>query len=155
DKFMLDGNSGDTTRPASILQGVSPITASTLTPVDQAMRSDVGAIVASVSAVSQESEIVLIGNPRQASAYRLQYGVDAPFAMFASSALAAGPVIAVATNCLAHASGGMEITLADQGMVHMETSPVAPFGAGTTVSLFQGDLIGIRVSLDVNCAVIS
>lgn len=107
DKIMFDATAGDTTRPAGILVSVSPITASTATPADQAMRADVGALVAAVSAVAEESEIVLIGNPRQAAAYRLQYGVaDAPFAMFPSSALAAGTCIAVATNCLAHASGG-------------------------------------------------
>jgi len=48
-----------------------------------------------------------------------------------------------------------DITLADQGMVHMDTAPAAPFGAGTTYSLFQSDMVGVRVVLDVSWAVIS
>jgi hypothetical protein len=145
DTKMFDATAADATRPGGLLVGNTPLVASSVTPPRESLRADISALVAAVSTVAGNEAIVLVAHPKQAAAYALEFS-NAPFEMFASSALAAGTVIAIATNSVAFAVDPTpRFEFSDQGMVHLDTVPTVPFGAGTTQSMWQADMVALKI----------
>ena len=143
--------SADAATPVSsqgLLHNIVPTPATAGADVD--LRTDISNLVAAVSGVG--FDIVLIAPPRQAAAILLTVGPQFPFTVLASSSLTLGTVIAVAVGAFVSASGnGIQITRATDAVVVM-SDPVVPFvdGVGTpassTLSLFQSDLVGVKIS---------
>jgi hypothetical protein len=95
DSKMFDAVAGDTVRPAGLLNGISVTTASAASPVLEAMKEDVGALVTKVAAVAGSSPILIVAAPAQAAALKMwRTGGEGAYQVFASGALAAGTVIA-------------------------------------------------------------
>ena len=101
DNVLLDATAASATRPAGLRNGVAAITAS-VGGGDQAMMSDLSKLVAAVSGVGG-MDIAFVANPGEAGKLALRSGSEFKFPVFASSALAAGVVMAVALPALVSA----------------------------------------------------
>jgi hypothetical protein len=160
DATLLDAVAGDTTRPAGLRNGISVTAASAATPDDAAMFDDLSALVAVVQAVAAASPIIIVAAPKQAAAIKMRQP-DFPFEVLTSSGLTSGTVVAIASNALASAiDAAPRIEVGDQAAIHLDN--VTPLAIGSTgspptvaapvVSLWQADLISIRVIFEVSWA---
>ncbi|MHC2412887.1 hypothetical protein ACVJGC_005478 [Bradyrhizobium diazoefficiens] len=158
DSIMFDGAAADETRPASILNGVTPSAASNSSARSDAMAADVATVAGSVAAVSGNNPIILIAGPKQAVALRMAPRM--PFEVLASSALD-GKLVAVASNALASLISPVpKFTATDQGTIHLNTAPLPLTSTGTPVimnypilGLFQHDMIALRTQIEIDWAV--
>lgn len=144
------------TRPAGILNGLTPVTA---TPGgDSAGRwADMRNLAAAV-ATSGAAEVVFVASPRQA--FIAQMATDITATVWASPALADGVVIAL--DPAAFVSGfdaKPEIIVSNAGTVHMEGATPAEIvsGTGPTTAnpvreLWQTDCLAARIILDASWA---
>jgi hypothetical protein len=145
--------------PAGLLLGLVGITPSTTTPLSEALAEDVSSLAAAVAPVASNGPVIFVASPKQAMALKLWFGANAPFEVLAASALADKTVLCIASNCLASAIGGLNVSVSDSGAVHMEdTTPLAlASGSGPTVaspirSLYQTVSMAAKVSFDVSWA---
>jgi Phage capsid family len=159
DTALLDATAGDSTRPAGLRFGISAAGAASNNPVQlEAMKDDIATIAAGVIAVAGNYPIIIIAAPPQALALRLWAGRDFPqFDVLASSGLANGTVMAIASNAVASAiDPAPTISVSTEATLHMDTTPLALASVGTpnTVaapmrSLYQTDSLGLRLVLNV------
>jgi HK97 family phage major capsid protein len=177
DTYIIDAVAASAgVRPAGLLNGVTPITASVLTTATDKMIADLKALVgALVAAGSTGDNIVILVNPAQAISMNFAMtttgdflfdgpaGAGARFGVtiLASSTVAAGRVIAIDCNELATATGDTpRFAISNEATLHEEdTTPLAigTTGSPATVaaparSLFQTDSIAIRLTLYVSWA---
>jgi Phage capsid family len=104
DSTLLDTAAGDAVRPPGLRNGIAAVgTASTATPKSEAMYDDVESLIGAVAPIAGGNPIVFVVNPVQAAALRIRGRTFFPFEVFATAALAAGTVIAIATNAIASA----------------------------------------------------
>jgi hypothetical protein len=95
-------------------------------------------------------EVAVIGSPARILSIRLRWPSELPLVTLASSAIAAGDLIAVVPAALASASGDVpEITVSREGAFVMDDAAgdITPPATGLSLSLFQSDDIGIKVRL--------
>jgi hypothetical protein len=78
DAAVFSTAAADSTRPAGILNGVTPITASTATPLDQAMFRDIEALVGAIADAGGGGNVWLFASPRQAGDQAGADRIDAP-----------------------------------------------------------------------------
>jgi len=161
-------------RPAGLLNGVTPITASVLTPTSAAMIADLKALVGALIAAGGGRAIAIIVNPMQALSLGLvqtttgdflfanpeQVGAKFLGARFIVSATCpAGRVIAVDAADFASAQGDQpRFAVSTDATLHEEDT--TPLALGTTGSpnvvaapmrsLFQTDAVAVRMSLYVS-----
>ena len=97
----------------------------------------------------------------QTLALRLWGGTEFDFEVLASSALAAGTVVAIASNALCSAIDPLpRFNISTETTLHEEDTtplPLSTVGTPNTVaapmrSLFQTDAIGVRMQLEVSWA---
>jgi hypothetical protein len=144
-------------RPAGLLNGVTPLTP-TAGGGDDAMDRDLVNLATAVSGVAGSS-IVFVASPAAALKLALRRG-EMPYRVLTSAALAAGTIMAVATNALATAVDPVpEIDAARDALVHMDTQPAhigVPDDADPDTlatisaparSFFQTDTVGLRLIL--------
>jgi hypothetical protein len=155
DGAMFDATSGDATRPAGLLVGISATAPAAAG--DWAMVNDVATLDAAVAPVAANSEILFVASPKQAR--RLQRSAQLKnIEAFASSALADKTVIAIASNCLASATDpAPRFDISSEAALVMRDDPTALATVGTpnvvgapAQSLWQGDKIGLRVRMEVS-----
>jgi hypothetical protein len=133
-------------RPAGLLNGVAPL------PSSGDMLDDLVTLATAVGAIAGD-DIVFVADPDSAASIRILSPKEFPYDLLASSALAPGSVIAIAPRAVASAAGAPEIDASRQGVVHFEDTLPAPIvdGEGVparpTASLFQADLVGLRLRL--------
>lgn len=159
DASLFDSNAAvPQLRPAGLRHAISPLTASTSTDPHAAMVADVATLVAAVSSVAGNQDVIFIVNPARAAAMELlTYGAQ-PFKLLASSAIALSDVICVAPQGLASAMGATPgIETFDQAVLHTEDGSPAPIGgpggvAAPSRSLWQTDCTGLRLRLPVSWA---
>jgi hypothetical protein len=147
--------------PPGLLHGVTPLTPAVLSTnsVVSAMFEDLSVLCGSVSLVASNDEegICLIAAAKQAAFMRLRLA-DIPYPIFASSALAPGTVISVASRALAFVSRDPRFETSKQAVVHMESATPQPIGtpgtpnvvAAPATSLWQTDSISIRFVWPLN-----
>jgi len=147
--------------PAGLLHGVAPLTPTPLTggAAVQIMYADLSALAGAVAMVSGNDEegICFIAAAKQAAFMRLRLA-DVPYQIFASSALAPGTVIAVASRALAFVSRDPRFETSKQSVLHMESATPLPIGtpgspptvAAPATSLWQSDSISIRFIWPLN-----
>jgi hypothetical protein len=158
DLVLFDSNGGDATRPAGLRNGISVTTASAATPDSEAMYEDLSTLLGIVAPVAGSSPIIFVASPKQAAAIKMRQPNFA-YELLSSSALAAGTVIAIASNCLVSAiDPSPRIESSIETTLHYEdTSPLSIVGgtSGTPLpsfqsrSLFQTDQVGLRLILEV------
>jgi hypothetical protein len=158
DAALLSNAAGDATRPPGLLQGISALTASNNSDRVEAAFEDISMLASAVSAVAGNGPIVFVCAPKQAVALRLRLRGDFPYEALASSALAAGTVIAIAPNALASATDPVpRFDISDQATVHLDTVPsqIGTPGspnvvAAKTISLYQSDVLSLRMIFELS-----
>jgi HK97 family phage major capsid protein/HK97 family phage prohead protease len=171
DTYLIDAVAASAgVRPAGLLNGVTPITASVLTPASAAMVADLKALVAAIIAAGGGRNIVLIVNPAQAISMGVVQTTTGDFLFDSAQAAAAkfnsrvivsatcpaGRVIAVDAADFATAQGDApRFAVSTDATLHEEDT--TPLALGTTGSpnvvaapmrsLFQTDAVAIRMSL--------
>jgi hypothetical protein len=156
DQYVFDAVAADATRPAGLLNGVTPLTASTSTSVLDAIAADIGTFASAISAAGINPEnMILVCNPKEGFVLRMTGGYEAPaINVFMTPSVASGTVIAVVPEAIASGYDGLpEVETSKQASVHFEdTSPQPIVGTGGVVaspvrSLFQPEMIGVKVRL--------
>jgi Phage capsid family len=152
DSALLDSAAVSTIRPAGLFNGVTPLTASVVTPPVEAMAKDLAALAGAVSASNPDARIVYLANTVQAA--RL---VAAGYPVIATGFLAVGTVAAVDAGAIALTASPPTFALSRDAVIHMETAPL-PIATGAqgsgvlatpTRSMFQEDHVAIRSTLRV------
>ena len=165
DGLMFSANAAvASVSPPGLLYGVTPVPATPLgSSADfvQAMYEDLSVLAGAVAkvAANDEAGIVYIAAAKQAAFMRLRL-VDVPYPIFASAALPAGMVIAIASRAVAFVAQDPRFETSKQSVVHMESATPQPIGtpgtpnvvAAPTTSLFQTDSVGIRFIWPLNYA---
>jgi hypothetical protein len=143
--------------PAGLRNGVAGLTPATGGTAD-AMRRDVGALAGAVAAVAG-SQIVFVASPDVAAKLLLTANPALPYPVLTSGALATGTLMAVAANAIAVAVDPVpSIDASTEGVLHYEDGTPLQIGtagspntiAAPSRSLYQTDVIGLRVFLNVS-----
>lgn len=177
DSYLIDNVAASAgVRPAGLLNGVTPITASAATPTLAAMVADLKALVAAITAAGGggRGPIAILLNPAQALALNFVQTTTGDFAFsspeeaaskfgvrfIVSATVPAGRVIAVDAADFATALGDVpRFAVSTEATLHEEdTTPLAlgtgAQGSGVLAvpmrSLFQTDAVAIRMSLYVS-----
>jgi hypothetical protein len=155
DAKMLDANAGDDARPAGLRYNIAGLTASTQPAAADAISEDVGKLAGAVASVAGNAPIIFIAAPAQAMVLKAWSRTTFPFPILASSALAAGTVMVIASNALVTAADPLpRFQLVDNAVLHFDdTTPrdIDTAAVATTVkSLWQSDLIGLRTILEIS-----
>jgi hypothetical protein len=147
DTALLSTAAATATTPAGIFNNITPLTASTATPPSEAMSEDIANLVASVSAVSGNSPVVLLAAARQAAAIKARLDVGS-FDVLTCPTLAAGTLACVATNGLVSIADSVpDFTVSRETSLHMDTAaqPIGSVAPGKT--MFQTQCIAIRLKM--------
>ena len=124
DAALFSTGAADATRPAGLLNGISALTASALTPASEAAAADVRALVAAVAGVAGNGDVMIIASPGQAASLKLRIAGQLDYPVLASSALAPGTLIAVAVAAVASAVDPTpRFHTSKEAMLHMEERP--------------------------------
>ena len=154
DASVFSDAAASSTRPAGILNGVAPLTA-TSGGGESAMNADMSKL-ASAAALGG-SDVVYVAHPSMAAVAKLQLGTNRAPTIWPASALPVGTIIAVAPAAFVSAFGpDPRLDRATDATLHFEdANPLAIGTAGSpntvaapTRSAFQSDLIGVRMILD-------
>jgi hypothetical protein len=146
DAALFSTNAATVDAPAGLLNGITPLTPSTSTVLTDAMLVDLAALGGAVARVAG-SDVVYVAAPEQALAVNLYFPDFGP--VLASRALAAKTVIALAANALA---SGLDPVPTIEASRHVElVMDTAPGDAGSlqsTMSLFQGDKVALKMRME-------
>lgn len=156
DKLLLDATASSATRPAGLRNGINASSASAATSPVEAMAEDVATVVGAVATVARNAPVALVAAPPQAAALRLWSRPNFNYEVLSSAGLADGVLLAIATNTLVSAADPPRFSVTDQAVVHFDNSAPRDIDgtavAATVKSLFQSNLIGLRVTADVSWA---
>lgn len=152
---MFSTTAADTTRPAGILNGVTPLTATAGGGL-AALTGDLKLLAGAIADAGGGANIWLFANPRQAVALRATVapGFDVP--VIGTTALASGTIVAVEVGGIASAfTGAPDITASSESLLHFEDSTPLAIGtvgspntvAAPTRSLWQTDCTALRLIL--------
>jgi hypothetical protein len=131
--------------PAGLFYNISPLTASAQTIPSEAMVDDLANLYASVSAVSANHPVTLVASPKQFAALKARL-YPGEFDILKCSSLPVKTVAAVASNGLASIADSVpEFVVANEMSLHMDTAPQPIGSVATTKSLFQEDVLAIRL----------
>jgi HK97 family phage major capsid protein/HK97 family phage prohead protease len=173
DSYLIDAVAASAVRPAGLLNGVTPITASAATPATAAMVADLKALVGAITAAGGGRRVVVIMNPAQALSLAFAQTTTGDFlftnvaeagnkfgvSFIQSKTCPAGRLIAVDAADFATANGDApQFAVSTEATLHEEdTTPLAlgSTGSPNTVaapmrSLFQTDAVAIRLSLYIS-----
>ena len=174
DAFLIDNVAASTgVRPAGLLNGVTPITASAATLASDKMRADLNALAAAIEAAGGGRNIVYIMNPAQARSLATAVTTTGDFLfgdasqatarfggkLIVSATCPAAKVIAIDAADFATATGDTpRFAVSTDATLHEEdTTPLAlatgAQGSGVLAtpmrSLFQTDAVAVRMSMYV------
>jgi hypothetical protein len=146
-------------RPAGILAGLTPITATAGGGTD-AMTADLQKLVAALATAGGGTDQVIIAAPQQALALKLTAGAKFNAPVLASAVLAAGTVIAIEpSSFVSTVDATPEFNTSSESAIHEDTAPVSIGTPGSpnataspTRSLFQTDCTAIRMILRIGWA---
>jgi HK97 family phage major capsid protein/HK97 family phage prohead protease len=177
DTYLIDATAASSTRPAGLLNGVTPLTATATGTNTEKMIADLKQLIAAlVASGSNGNNVHVLVNPAQALSLSFAMTTTGDFlfdgaagagqrfgvTFHSSATVAAGRVIAVDANEFATMTGDTpRFSVSNEAALHMEdTSPLqiatGPQGtavvATPTTSLFQTDCVAIRMHLYVTWA---
>jgi len=140
-------------QPAGLLNGVTPLVASTASGI-AGMSEDIGAMArALVTANIDPANMVIVAPQRQAVALQIQAGPRFDYPILPTAALADGTVAAFAPGAVASATDGAPaIEASKESAIHFEDTTPLPIGtpgtpntvAAPTRSAFQSDILVLR-----------
>jgi HK97 family phage prohead protease len=145
DTYLIDAVAGSSIRPAGLLNGVTPITASVLTANTDKMIADLKALVAAIVAAGGGRNIIILINPAQAMTIGLAQTTTGDFVFnstdeagnkfncrfIISQTVAAGRVIAIDAADFATATGDTpRFAVSNEATLHEEDT--TPLALGTT-----------------------
>ena len=155
DASMFSTAAASSVRPAGLLNGLTPIAATT-GGGEPAIRADFKALSSAVMGAGSSENLVYIMSPGQALSARMWRVITESLTIWGTPAVPDGTVIAI--EPLAFVSGfgpDPDLAVSMEATVHMDTTPAQIGTAGTpnivaapTVSAFQSDLILLRAILD-------
>jgi HK97 family phage major capsid protein/HK97 family phage prohead protease len=176
DGFLIDNVAASASRPAGLLNGVTPVTASVAATTVQKVIDDLNSLIKPMEAVGGGGKIVLMVNPAQARSLTMVTTTTGDFVfdglaqaaakfgisrIVSSRTVPVGQVIAVDAEWFATATGDTpRFAVSNEATLHEEdTTPLALGTTGTPNvvaapmrSLFQTDSIAIRLSIYVTWA---
>ena len=154
DASMFSNTAASASRPAGLLNGVTPITA-TSGGGATAMTADLLALVGAISDAGGGSPI-FIGSPKMALAASLVSNSNPDIVVWPSRALTGGTIIAIEPRAFASAFGPEpDITASTEPAFHMDDAapaPIAVTGTPNTVSapvrsMYQTDCVALKMIL--------
>jgi hypothetical protein len=140
-------------RPAGLLAGLTPITATSGGGV-AAMSTDVKNLIGALADAGGGTSVMLFANPRQAVMIQLLAGASFNIEIVPTAAVAAGTVVAVEVDAIASGFSGLpQVDISKEAVIHWENS--APLNIGTagptvaapTRSGWQQNLLALRLIL--------
>jgi hypothetical protein len=157
DSVLFDTSAGDASRLPDLRYNIAALSQSASADHAMACRDDLHALLAAVSAIAGANEKVFIAAPAQADAIGLNTNFLFPHLVLPCGALTDGTVIAVATNALCSVvDPAPRFESSIEAVLHYEdTTPldITTRAVATTVkSVFQSDLIGLRMIMEVSWA---
>jgi hypothetical protein len=156
DAAAFDAVAGDTTRPAGLLNGVTPLTAAVAGGSDlETLAADIASLANAIAAAGINPEgLVLVASWKQATKLRLLSGPNFDNVIIGTSALADRTVVGVAPGGVGFGYNGTpQVETSREAVIHYESSSPLPIGtAGTpptiaapTRSAWQTDTLIVRV----------
>jgi hypothetical protein len=156
DAAAFDSAAGDTTRPAGLLNGVTPLTAAVAGGSDlETLAADIASLTNAIAAAGINPEgLVLVASWKQATKLRLLSGPNFDNVIIGTSALADRTVVGVAPGGVGFGYNGTpEVATSREATIHYESAtPLAIGTAGTpptvaapTRSAWQTDTLVVRV----------
>jgi hypothetical protein len=156
DSAVFSNAAADATKPAGILNGVTPITP-TSGGNQLAMITDVGNLVGDLSDKGGGESPIFIASPETATNLRLWAPPSFAYPILASNAVAVDTVIAVEGPAFVSGFAPTpEISASSEALLHLEDASPLPIATGAqgagvlatpTRSLFQTDCIALRMIL--------
>jgi len=148
DLAMLSNSAGDATKPAGLLFNIAPLT-STAGGGQNAMAQDLENLFAALATNGAGKTAAIIAAMPQAVRLMMEAGPKFNFDIIPSTALATGTVIVVeVASFVSGFSSVADFSVSRAGMVHLEDTTPGDFPAAPIKSLFQTDLIGLKMTLD-------
>ena len=144
-------------QPAGILNGVTPLTASTNADSYGGFAEDISALINAVSAVGGKGPYLFIGSPGRITTMRMHYATEEnpiDFDVIMSNSVGDNLVVVAPQAIAAAMSADPDLEAANAATLVMDTAPGA---AGTTGSgekgMWQTDSLAIKVRWPVSWAV--
>jgi hypothetical protein len=140
-------------QPAGLLNGIAGLTP-TVGASQDSMAQDITKLLNAISALAGSGWLI-VAAPAQAASLQFRLGTQVPN-VIASSALAAGTVVAIAPQAFVGILETPRIDASIEAIVHMDTAPadIATGGvvAAPTRSLWQTNSVGLRMITPVSWA---
>jgi integrase len=138
-------------QPPGLLNGITPLTASTATGLD-AMIADLGAIGAALGPASGGSTPIIVASPGKATSLRLFANGDLD--IYSSNALPAGTVVGVVPAGVATIVEAPRIDISGDVEIQAQDAPTDdPLTSGPTFSMFQKDSVVLRLLMPATWAI--
>jgi hypothetical protein len=148
--FLNPANAGDATKPASVLNGITPITSGGTPDADvKALTAAFNGDLGSASFVCTPAiGAALASTTRPNSGAR--GGEIAGIPLLCSSSSPAGQLALIDGSVVAYGEAGIFMSSSSEGSVHMQTAPDSPTTAATVLaSLWALNWVGLRAELHV------
>ena len=158
DASVFSNTAASAARPAGILVGISPLSATAAGVAPDVMMADLALLAQAVAPVG--AGLTYVMNPKQAAAVRLYRGAlwspDVP--ILASIAVPDRTVIALDPQCLVSSFSDVRVTASRQATLHFEGVNPLQIASGSTIAsptidLFSQDLVALKVTLNAAWAV--
>jgi hypothetical protein len=149
DAAVFSAAAGSTVRPPGLLNGIAatPDASPSGTTYD-ALLADLGALAAAVGGVAGNGGITFVAAIPQAVTAKLSVQPIPDYRIFASSAIAAGTVIAIANNAIASAIGVPGFETSTQAALQMDDAASGSLlAAGPVSSMFQTNNVALKMVL--------
>lgn len=159
DAILLGNAAATATQPAGLLNGITGLTPSAATDLAQAAAADISALAAAISPAA--SSLTFLMNSAQAASLAMLVPGAGLLDILVSENVPAKEVIAIDASDFASSvdGGGIDVTNDATAITRDDPAPVATgdSGAGAITaaphqSLYQLDLVGIRILEDVSWA---
>jgi hypothetical protein len=153
DGIMFGSAAPTAVTPGGLRWNLPALSASSASVKNDAMTADVSKLCAAVAGVAGNSDIVIIASPSQFASLKI-WRADLAFTVFASSALANGVVMAIASNAFVSISGPPRFDVCSDALLVLDSAPeditTASIAADQVASLIQRDLVAIRTIIPLN-----
>jgi HK97 family phage major capsid protein len=147
DVALFSNFAGDATRPPGILAGVTPITTTSGGGMN-ALATDIGNLIGALAAANAGKNVVFVTAAKQAASLKLLAGANFDYPVIASTALAAGTVIAMEISSFISAFAPVpEFEVSKAATLHMSDTPTDVVAGTPTKSMFTVDSIALRMVL--------
>jgi hypothetical protein len=146
DAVLFSANAATADSPAGLLNGITATTASTASPLTDAMLQDLSTLGGAIARVAG-SNIAYVAAPEQAFGLALR-SPDFAYPVLASKALPAKTVIAIALDALVSGFDPVpQVEASRHPELVMDTAPGDPTSGQQTISLLQTDKVALKMRM--------